>query len=143
VADLLLRARPGNVLLLRQEGLPDELPLRLQAAGATVDDIAAYRVVPAGPAPDLDDLDLIVFASSGSVRTLDRLIDEGKPRMRGIPAVCMGPKTAQAAREYGFKIEAVAATASFDGLVDVALQVLRERADGPAGPVSLRSPSEL
>lgn len=98
----------------REEGMLVE---RLGRLGAEVDEVAAYRTLPAalGEA-DPTDWDAITFASGSAARALADLLEA-----RHLPAhtrvVCIGPGTARAAQEAGFRVTAVAREPSLDGLV--------------------------
>lgn len=127
VAEVLLLHGVVNrhLLLLRQEDMPCDLTERLRGAGARVHHIAVYRAVPVGSLPDLR-ADLLVFASSGSVRTLAGLLEGSNEEVSHAPAVCMGPRTAAAAEKHGFHVRAIAESPTFDGLIQAALAVTSE-----------------
>ena len=108
-----------HVLLPRAEIARQALALELQQRGAIVDEIAAYRTVPATPDPaGLAELkrgvDAIAFTSSSTVRNLVALAGD----MTGEAAiVCIGPITADTARELGLRVDVVATDYTMDGLV--------------------------
>ncbi len=125
-------ARGDRVLVARAEIAPAELPELLRARGAVVDEVVAYRTREApetsrGPleaALDGDRLASIVFTSGSTVRGLLALADEeGRSRLRGVPAVCIGPRTAEVAREQGFQVAGEAKEGGADSLADVVAQV--------------------
>jgi uroporphyrinogen-III synthase len=96
----------------------DALPATLRARGAFVDEIVVYRTVPGPGVPDIvagvreAAVDALLFASASAVRFVaDALAAEGVTtgrRSRWPVAVCLGPATADAAREAGFKSVLVA-----------------------------------
>lgn len=102
-----------QLLLLRQADLPTELPRRLEEAGCVVHDLPLYRLDPAPGEIDLENVDVIAFPSSGSVRLLADLLADAPP---AIPCICMGESTAATARSLGFEVARVAEEASFEGL---------------------------
>lgn len=115
-----------------REGLADELGRR----GAVVHEIAVYRTLPAEP--DLAGLaemrrgvDAIIFTSGSTVRNFLTLLgqsggDEGSPAARpwiqdgggDWPVIaCIGPVTADAARDHGLPVHVVPASYTTEGLV--------------------------
>ena len=111
-----------RVLLARADAAAPDLPLRLRAGGAQVDELDVYRTVE-GPESSRAPLDLaladpeltaVVFASGSAVRGLRRLAARD---VRWLPAVTIGPATSEAARREGFRIAAEAVRPSVEGLV--------------------------
>jgi len=102
---------------LAREVLADELRQR----GATVDEIAVYRTLPAAPDPaGLAELkrgvEAVTFTSGSAARNFAALA--GLPAAGQRPAVaCIGPVTAAAARQAGLPVDVVAAEFTLDGLV--------------------------
>ena len=67
----------------------------------------------------LDGADLIVFASPSSVEGFCRKIAPSKlESCRKMRVVCIGPVTAKAAREHGFKQIITPKVQTFDSLVE-------------------------
>jgi len=108
-----------KVLLLRGSLADRRLPTRLRERGAEVDEIEAYRTLEAPPrsGPLLREalaegkLGAVLFASPSAVRGLLGLADTGQRReLLAVPAICIGPTTAAAAREAGFTILGRSAT---------------------------------
>jgi uroporphyrinogen-III synthase len=107
-----------RVLVVRGDLADEELAVALRARGAEVDDVIAYRTREApehsrgllrtatadGP------IAAAVFTSGSTVRGLVSLGDPGSIDVRSIPAVCIGPETAEEARTAGFRILAVSPT---------------------------------
>jgi uroporphyrinogen III methyltransferase/synthase len=102
-----------------REGLADELGRR----GAIVHEIPVYRTLPAAPAPaGLREVgrgvDAITFASASAARNFAALAAGGlAAAVDQAVMACIGPVTAQAAREAGLRVDVVAATYTTDGLV--------------------------
>jgi uroporphyrinogen-III synthase len=102
---------------LAREVLADEL----RARGATVDEIAVYRTLPAAPDPaGLAELkrgvEALTFTSGSAARNFAALA--GLPAAGPRPVVaCIGPVTAAAARQAGLPVDVVAAEFTLDGLV--------------------------
>jgi uroporphyrinogen III methyltransferase/synthase len=126
--------RSGDrVLVPRAEGARPELIEGLRGLGAEVDEITLYRAaVPQEPPAEALSLlreggiDIVTFTSSSTVRNLAALLDNdveclGKPLV-----ACIGPITAQTARELGLRVDVEAAEHTILGLV----RALRERASG-------------
>ena len=132
-----------RILLPRADIAREALAAGLRAKGALVDEIAAYRTVPADSAPELiaqlraQQIDAVTFTSSSTVRyLLDGLEAAGLERsearalLRRTAIVCIGPITAATALEEGLPADAVAREYTSDGLVDALLEWFAR----PAGP---------
>ncbi len=126
LAEELPVARGDAILVARSDAADDVLPARLRARGALVDAVVAYHTVEAPEAARLplraalrDGIDVIVFTSGSTVRGLLALL---APNDRGaalqVPACCIGPSTAAAAREAGFVRVVEAQTPSAEALAD-------------------------
>jgi uroporphyrinogen III methyltransferase/synthase len=129
---------PGaRVLCLRADLARPALREILARRGAEVDDVAAYRTGLRGAAaggpggPDLPprgagaegstspaeapDVDVVTFTSPSTVR--GHVARFGRPPP-GVSVVCIGPVTADAARELGLEVHAVAARYTVPGLLE-------------------------
>jgi uroporphyrinogen III methyltransferase/synthase len=126
IAEGLGDVRGQRIVLARADAATPDLCDALVERGAIVEEVIAYRTVE-GSAPSRDplhgalhdDLAGIAFTSGSTVRGLMRLaspVDRG--RARCIPAFCIGPVTADAARQSGFDIATVAADHTALGLAD-------------------------
>jgi uroporphyrinogen III methyltransferase/synthase len=124
-----------RVLLPRADIATETLAAGLAERGWEVDDVTAYRTVRAAPpAAEIRDaiksggFDAVLFTSSSTVRNLVGIA--GKPHARTVVA-CIGPKTAETARELGLRVDVQPETANVPSLVsalaDFALE-LREKA---------------
>jgi uroporphyrinogen-III synthase len=128
--EALARAFPegsGEVLLPRADIAPDDLRDSLAAKGWTPVSVAAYRTrfeeeLPSGVGERLaaGGVDAVTFTSASTVEAFVRLA--GAPA--GLPAVCIGPVTADAARRAGLEVAAVADPHTIDGLVQALLRAL-------------------
>jgi len=128
------------ILLPRAEIAREALADELRRRGAVVHEIAVYRTLPAAPDPQaLRELrrgvDAITFTSSSTVRNFVALlsgsaqyIDAANYRRMGhdgipMPSLnraaiaCIGPITAQTAREVGLPVDVMATEYTMDGLV--------------------------
>lgn len=121
----------ARVLLARADAAAGDLPARLRERGAVVVELAVYHTVEA-PAESrsalsaaLEDPDLagVVFASGSAVRGFLGL--GGRPTL---PAVTIGPRTTEVARELGFTVAAEAANQTTRELAEAVA-----RAFPPAG----------
>jgi uroporphyrinogen-III synthase len=113
--------RSQRILLPRADIAREALAVELQKRGAFVDEIAAYRTLPAQPDPDgLIELqrgvDVITFTSSSTVRNFIALAGRNAIPPRAIIA-CIGPITANTARELGLRVDVQATDYTMDGLV--------------------------
>ena len=105
-----------HVVLARADSATADLRVELVRRGARVSEVVAYRTVeaPVGSRALLDDAlasdpQGIVFTSGSTVRGALRL---ARPALRQsllrLPALCIGPVTAEVARDVGFQVIAVA-----------------------------------
>lgn len=123
------RIRGARFLIPRAQTAREALVDLLRRMGAAqVDVVAAYKtVMPANH--DLTEIkrsvaareiDLISFTSPSTVNNFCALV-ELQP---GLPAAVIGPITAQAARERGFVIEAIASRYTIAGLIEAIVRRL-------------------
>jgi len=116
------RGRGKRVLLLRTDIAEREIVTKLRRRGFQVTDLVVYRtrgVAKGFEAPGLGGADLLVFASPSEVRGLVGRIDPKtfeKIRERGV-AFCIGPVTARAAVQAGFKAVVTPREHTVDALV--------------------------
>jgi len=141
------------VLLPRADIAREALAIDLKRRGAIVHEFAAYRTSPAAPDPhgfvELQrGVDAITFTSSSTVRNFIELVTGKETRLLTLgengplkPVVgqaviaCIGPITAQTAREVGLPVDVMAREYTMDGLVGA----LAEHFSGPHPyPPSLR-----
>lgn len=105
-----------RVLVVRGDQAGSSLADALRGRGAIVDEAIAYRTI---EAPDSSGglvaaalaggpIGAIVFTSGSTVRGLATLARAAGVDLGSIPAICVGPQTASAARAAGFRVAAVA-----------------------------------
>ncbi|MSQ08443.1 MAG: uroporphyrinogen-III C-methyltransferase [Dehalococcoidia bacterium] len=114
----------------------DTLPDGLRGMGADVDEIVAYetRVPDASPdearavfMPQNGGIDVTTFSSSSAVNNLAGLLGADAARLiNGTLVACMGPVTAETARELGIRVDAVAGEQSIEGLVGSVVEMVKE-----------------
>lgn len=125
LADALLRevgdARDVRLLVARAAGARPVLPERLRAAGGDVVEVAAYRTSVANPGAGrmsrllrAGEVDWLTFTASSTVRNFRRLVDVAPGSAR---VACIGPITADTAREQGFEVDVTAREYTIPGLV--------------------------
>lgn len=114
----------ARVLLPRAEQARDVLPATLRAAGAEVDDLPLYLAAPPAepPAESLamlreGGIDIVTFTSSSTVRNLVGLLDGDLTPLAGAAIACIGPATAETAREAGLTVHVTAEVHTIEGLV--------------------------
>ena len=124
---------PGDrVLAVRGDLADEELAVALRARGAEVDDVIAYRTHQAPRASRAlvrqalaaSPIDAVVFTSGSTVRGLVELTLDETINVLSIPAVCIGPETAHAARAAGFRVLAVSPEPSSAALATATAQAL-------------------
>ena len=128
VAEALLEAMPhpaGQRFLLPCADLArDTLRVGLQAAGAEVVEVPAYSTVLAEPSPEAlaaveTGVDVLTFTSSSTVRNFVEHVGPTTAQALAAQArvVTIGPITAATAREFGLRVDVVAAEHTIAGLV--------------------------
>jgi uroporphyrinogen III methyltransferase/synthase len=128
-----------RVLLPRADIATETLAAGLRERGWEIDDVTAYRTVRAAPPPaetremiKTGGFDAVCFTSSSTVRNLVGIA--GKPHTRTLVA-CIGPKTAETAREFGLRVDVQPEQANVPALVDaLAEHAARLRAEGALPP---------
>ena len=108
---------PGRVLIPRAAEARDVLPEGLRERGWDVDVVEAYRTVQGRPS-DADlaraaSADIVTFTSSSTVRNFLAVCDTVPPTV-----ACIGPITADTAREHGLSVDVEAEVHTIDGLLD-------------------------
>jgi uroporphyrinogen III methyltransferase / synthase len=127
LGDTLPDVKGKRIALVRASAASTDLPDRLRRRGATVEEVTAYRTVegPAASAEKLRDaladpeLAAVIFASGSAVRGFLDL--GGSARL---PAITIGPRTTNSARELGFVVIAEADAQSVSGLADAVVRAL-------------------
>lgn len=124
-----------RVLVVRGDLAGDDVALVLRARGAEVDDVIGYRTREA-PEPSRPLLRralaagpfaAVLFTSGSTVRGLMALADAELLDVTSIPAVCIGPETAAAAEEAGFRVLAVSQRPDAAALATAAAGALARR----------------
>jgi uroporphyrinogen III methyltransferase/synthase len=129
-----------RILLPRADIAREALAEGLRARGAHVDDVAAYRTIPTDANDprgqdicaqlERGEIDIITFTSSSTVRglfnALQSPISNLQSLISNLKIACIGPVTAQTARELGLRVDIVAAEHTIAGLV----AALVERTEG-------------
>lgn len=116
-----------RILLPRAEVARELLTVALTARGAMVDEIPAYRTLPAQPDPSgLAELkrgvDIVTFTSSSTVTNFLTLTNHLPSAISHSLTACIGPITAQTARAAGLPVHIVATEYTTAGLVNALVQ---------------------
>ena len=116
--------RGAGVLLTRADIAPAALADGLREQGATVTEVTAYRTVPAEAsrqqliaAFEAGEIDVVTLTSSSTVRNLVGGIGDRGDLLDGVAIACIGPVTAETARELGLRPDVVAEEHTIPGLV--------------------------
>jgi len=113
-----------RILLPRADIARRALADELRGGGAFVEEVTAYRNLPAEPDPLVleqvrQGVDVITFTSSSTVRNFVLLLgDEAPGIVQGAVVACIGPITAGTARELGLPVHLVAEEYTTGGLVE-------------------------
>jgi uroporphyrinogen-III synthase len=130
----------GQRVLLAQANLARPvLAEQLQQAGAQVDAVTAYRTVLATDGADVPallaagEVHAITFTSGSTVRNFAlRVGPQALDHARRVVIACIGPVTAEAAREVGLTPTLVATESTVEGLLDALVAWRREQATAHA-----------
>jgi uroporphyrinogen III methyltransferase/synthase len=122
----------GRVLLARADVVEPGLDDAIAAKGWRVEMVTAYRLKGQTSMPRevrtavLDgDIDILTFASGGTVRAFMKLLDGTPPASTKV--VCIGPVTAKAARAAGLRVSKTASTHTIPGLVAAVVEAAGRR----------------
>ena len=114
----------ARVLMPRTNIAPEDAARALESLGAQVVQPIAYRTLtPAGSSEKARELlgrgkiDIATFTSSSTVQNLIELLDGDSSALKDVLIACIGPVTAQKARELGLKVDVVARRHTVVGLV--------------------------
>ena len=118
----------SRILLPRADIATRDLPDMLQAMGAGVTQVTAYRTVTPKESRDRvaeavrTGIDVATFTSSSTVRNLLKMLDDGGESLAGVTIACIGPTTASTASRFGLKVDIVAKTPTIRGLVEALIR---------------------
>ncbi len=130
------RVRGKRFLLARVAGARDVLPETLRRWGASVTVVGAYRNEPVRHgvrrlAEILAQVDWVTFTSPSTVNAFMDLLDgAGTVPTAGFRVACIGPVTADAARDRGLKVNVTAREYTVAGLI----QALEDASRTPSPP---------
>jgi len=119
-----------RVLLPRAKEARPILPVEVRKMGAHVDEVAAYQTeqVSEGIEQLLGRLeeqtvDVLTFTSSSTVKNFKAALpsERFEELIRGVKTACIGPITAQTARELGFNVDIEASEYTIPGLCEAIL----------------------
>ena len=128
---------PGRVLIPRASGAPRGLLDVLETMGWIPEEVAAYVTTPASPDSDTaravkaGRFDVLTFTSGSTARSFAEAV--ASPGELGLSATgastravaCIGPRTAEAARAAGFRVDIVAAEHTSQGLAAALVEHLK------------------
>jgi uroporphyrinogen III methyltransferase/synthase len=125
-----------HVLLPRAEIAREVLPEQLNALGAHVEVVTAYRTIQVSHYADqirsllqTQEVDMITFTSSSTVKNFLNLFEEGEG-MRLITntvIACIGPITAETVKTFGLSPHVVASVYTIPGLVQAIIEFYQFR----------------
>lgn len=123
------RLQPGDrVLLPRARIARDILPETLKTMGAVVKEVTAYDTVQGlGNVPLLQNMlrdgaiDLVTFTSSSTVSNFMEMLKPAAADLHGVKIACIGPITAETARNYGLTVDIEAGEYTIPGLLKAIL----------------------
>ncbi|MGE5418371.1 MAG: uroporphyrinogen-III C-methyltransferase [Acidobacteriota bacterium] len=121
-----------KVLIPRARGAREILPETLREWGVEVDEIEIYEAVTEDNIGEEEraslqnsEVDVITFTSSSTVTNFLQVLGSGiVDTLKGkVRIACIGPITADTARQSGFAVDLVAADYTIDGLIDALLEL--------------------
>jgi len=131
------RMKAGErVLLPRADIARKVMPDALQQMGAMVTEVPAYKTVMAegdvAPVRDMlqnGEIQVITFTSSSTVRNFVKMLatPDLNALLQGVTVACIGPVTADTARELGVKVNIIAKEYTINGLVQAILEHFYEK----------------
>lgn len=117
-------AKGDRVLLPRAADSRPTLVEGLERTGAVVEEVTAYRTLIAQDSQERavellqsNQVDLVTFTSSSTVRNLVTLLGSDKDLLQAPAIACIGPVTARSARELGLRVDVQAKEYTIPGLV--------------------------
>ncbi|MCU0613494.1 MAG: uroporphyrinogen-III C-methyltransferase [Desulfobacterales bacterium] len=125
-----------KILLPRAREARPVLPVELRKMGATVDEIITYRTIQDRQNADIlledlqnDAIDMVTFTSSSTVKNFKALIPDDMffSLLDGVTVACIGPITADTAKELGFSVHVMADEFTIPGLCQA---IVRHYASG-------------
>ena len=126
--------RGSRFLLPRAEEARSVLVQGLRDLGALVDEAPAYRSLPpTRPAVQAmkrltsGEVDIATFASSSTVKNLVQMLDGSLEPLNGACIACIGPITAETAKDLGLEVDVVASEHTIPGLVEAIVRHVRSR----------------
>ncbi|MBI4499018.1 MAG: uroporphyrinogen-III C-methyltransferase [Chloroflexi bacterium] len=118
-----------RVLLPRTDIVGEDLAGALYEAGAAVDQVVAYRTLPAQEIdPEVREqlragaIDLVTFTSSSTVRNLVSLLGDDRAVLERCTIASIGPITTRTAHELGLRVEIEAQEHTVPGLMRAILE---------------------
>ena len=103
----------------------------LNERGAEINELAFYNTRKNDISDDYilqtfrSGIDMITFTSSSSVEAIVELVSPFQIPLDKFPVACIGPHTADTAREHGLKVEVIAKPFTLDGLISEMLDFYR------------------
>ncbi len=125
LAEIRSRDVSGKRFLLARADIADgAFAEGLRKLGADVEEVAAYHtsgsgetMLRAGEAIAAGEVDVVTFASSSTVKNLISALNHDAD-LHGARVACIGPKTAETARDAGLKVDIMATESTIPSLVD-------------------------
>jgi len=115
----------GRVLLARAESARDVLPDGLRAAGAEVQVVAAYSTHAVSGLRRAEliaalehEVDVVLFTSSSMVDSVVDALGDAAASLAKRRVVCIGPITAETARQHGLRVDLIAPVYTLQGALD-------------------------
>jgi uroporphyrinogen III methyltransferase/synthase len=123
-----------RILLPRADIARPALAKGLRTAGAAVEDVAAYRTVLGGQDNAAQvrrmlvdgEIDVLTFTSSSTARNFVAALDPVPPLPESVRVACIGPVTAQTARELELPVHVVGSEYTIEGLIQALIEYLQE-----------------
>jgi uroporphyrinogen III methyltransferase/synthase len=124
-----------NILIPRAEVAREILPDQLREMGANVDVVTAYKTVMDHSKVDKvkkmllqGKIDIVTFTSSSTVKNFTKLLKDLdlKKLLEKVAIACIGPITAETARNLGLKVDIEAKEYTIHGLVEAIIRQIHD-----------------
>jgi hydroxymethylbilane synthase len=113
-----------RVLFPRGDLARESVPVGLREAGAIVETLLVYRTIPVDevdPAVSRQlsagEIDAVVFCSPSGVHSFVSFVGSVFEGLQGLTIACIGPTTAEAARQVGLAVQVEAEESTIEGLI--------------------------
>ena len=114
-----------RILLIRSFDSSEEMRSILTERGGLVDEVRPYRVMPSDNVEIKESFDAVILTSPSITNILSKIPSIVERIRNGAIVCCIGPVTAEAAREAGIRVDIVSGEHTFPGAVRALTEWMR------------------